>query len=69
MELEQVIMVLLILIIVYMLVQMSQQKPQADRVVYLQSPYIGRGFGQGSMWRPGRRRGRRGRRGRRRFWF
>jgi len=70
MELEQVIMVLLILIIVYMLVQMSQQTPQADRVVYLQSPYIGRGFGQGSMWRgprPGRRHG--WRRGGRRFWF
>ena len=67
MELEQIVMVLLILIIVYMLLQMSQQqKSQSDRVVYLQSPYIGMGFGQGPMWRgprPGRRRGRR------RFWF
>jgi len=71
MELEQIVMVVLILIIVYMLLQMSQQqKPQSDRVVYLQSPYIGRGFGQGPMWRgprPGRRRG--WRRGRRRFGF
>ena len=67
MELEQIVMVVLILIIVYMLLQMSQQKSQSDRVVYLQSPYIGYGFGQGPMWRgprPGRRRGRR-----RRFWF
>ena len=67
MELEQIVMVVLILIIVYMLLQMSQQqqKSQSDRVVYLQSPYIGYGFGQGPMWRgprPGRRR-------RRRFWF
>lgn len=70
MELEQIVMVVLILIIVYMLLQMSQQKPQSDRVVYLQSPYIGRGFGQGPMWhgpRPGRRRG--WRRGGRRFGF
>ena len=66
MELEQIVMVILILIIVYMLLQMSlQQKSQSNRVVYLQSPYIGYGFGQGPMWRgprPGRRR-------RRRFWF
>ena len=52
-----------------MLLQMSpQQTSQSDSVVYLQSPYIGRGFGQGPMWRgprPGRRRG--WRRGRRRF--
>ena len=44
-----------------MLLQMSpQQTSQSDSVVYLQSPYIGRGFGQGPMWRgprPGRRRG------------
>ena len=69
MELEQIVMVVLILIIVYMLLQMSQQKPQSDRVVYLQSPYIGMGFGQGPMWRgprPGGRR-RRWRRGRRFF--
>ncbi|RZD42521.1 MAG: hypothetical protein CXT73_02915 [Methanobacteriota archaeon] len=67
MELEQIVMVVLILIIVYMLLQMSQQKPQSERVVYLQSPYIGRGFGQGPMWhgpRPGRRHGRRSR-----LWF
>ena len=68
MELEQLVMVVLILVIVYMLSQMSQQQqPQSDSVVYLQSPYIGRGFGQGPMWRgprPGRRR-----RWRRRFWF
>jgi len=70
MELEQIVMVVLILIIVYMLIQMSQQQSQTDSVVYLQSPYIGRGFGQGPIWRgprPGRRRWRR--RGRRRFWF
>jgi hypothetical protein len=70
MELEQIVMVVLILIIVYMLLQMSQQKTQNDSVVYLQSPYIGRGFGQGPMWhgpRPGRRRG--WGRGRRRFGF
>ena len=71
MELEQIVMVVLILIIVYMLLQMSpQQTSQSDSVVYLQSPYIGRGFGQGPMWRgprPGRRRG--WRRGRRRFNF
>ena len=66
MELEQIVMVVLILIIVYMLLQMSQQKSQTDRVVYLQSPYIGRNFGQGPMWR-GPRPG--WRRGRRRFWF
>ena len=68
MELEQIVMVILILIIVYMLLQMSQQqKSQSDRVVYLQSPYIGYGFGQGPIWRgprPGRRH-----RWRRRFWF
>ena len=45
MELEQIVMVVLILIIVYMLLQMSQQKKsQSDRVVYLQTPYIGRWF-------------------------
>jgi len=52
MELEQIVMVVLILIIVYTLLQMSQQQqqPQSDRVVYLQSPYIGQGFGQ-HLWR------------------
>lgn len=69
MDLEQLVMVALILIIVYMLVHVSQtsktQKPQSDRVVYLKSPYIGRGFSHGpwSGPRPGighiRRHGRR----------
>ena len=68
MELEHIVMVVLILIIVYMLLQMSQQqKSQSDRVVYLQSPYIGYGFGAGPLWRGPRPGGRRRRR--RRFWF
>ena len=72
MELEQLVMVALILVIVYMLSQMSQQQQSAktDSVVYLQAPYFGYNFGQGPLWRgprPGRRRWRR--RGRRRFWF
>ena len=66
MELEQIIVVVLILIIVYMLLQMPQQQ-RADNVVYLQSPYMGYGFGQGPIWR-GPRPGRRNR-WRRRFWF
>ncbi len=71
MELEQLVMVGLILVIVYMFSQMSQQQTaQTDSVVYLQAPYFGYNFGQGPLWRgprPGRRRWRR--RGRRRFWF
>ena len=72
MELEQLVMVALILVIVYMLSQMSQQQQSAktDSVVYLQAPYFGYNFGQGPLWRgprPGRRRWRR--RSRRRFWF
>ena len=72
MELEQLVMVALILVIVYMLSQMSQQQQSAktDSVVYLQDPYFGYNFGQGPLWRgprPGRRRWRR--RGRRRFWY
>ena len=71
MELEQLVMVVLILVIVYMFSQMSQQQTaQTDSVVYLQAPYFGYNFGQGPLWRgprPGRRRWRR--RGRRRFWF
>jgi len=72
MELEQLVMVALILVIVYMLSQMSQQQQstKTDSVVYLQAPYFGYNFGQGPLWRgprPGRRRWRR--RGRRRFWF
>ena len=72
MELEQLVMVALILVIVYMLSQMShqQQSTKTDSVVYLQAPYFGYNFGQGPLWRgprPGRRRWRR--RGRRRFWF
>ncbi len=72
MELEQLVMVGLILVIVYMFSQMSQQQQtaQTDSVVYLQAPYFGYNFGQGPLWRgprPGRRRWRR--RGRRRFWF
>ena len=71
MELEQLVMVVLILVIVYMFSQMSQQQTaQTYSVVYLQAPYFGYNFGQGPLWRgprPGRRRWRR--RGRRRFWF
>ena len=71
MELEQLVMVVLILVIVYMFSQMSQQQTaQTDSVVYLQAPYFGYNFGQGPLWRgprPGRRRWRR--RGRRRFGF
>ena len=76
MELEQLLIVMLILVIVYTLLQISNHQQQTaktaktDRVVYLQAPYFGYNFVENPLWRgprPGRPRWRR--RHRRRFRF
>ena len=60
MKLEQIVMVILILVIVYVLLQIShQQSSKYDNIVVLRKPYFGYNFGQGPLWRgpiPGRRR-------------
>lgn len=76
MKLEQVIIVLLIIFILFMLMQTPTQQPSSpqirsgsDRVIVVERPtpdyYIG---GQGPIWR-GPRPGRRRRWKRRRWWF